>query len=246
MPRTSTFVLATAALLWAVTASAQTTTPIVSNDVGHWINLEYRAGRLAPEIADNPLLVRTLLVVERSLVKIDAHFADRRGSPGCQGLRLPYVRVTSETASTTDADGRTTVFIRPVQLREALDVWVCSSVDQRVVLWDVDGALMILARTRNELGDYPRTLYGLYEVRADDRAKWMRQAVRAESRGNPTRAPRVVTLYLPPGDTQVTRVDEPKLAAFGAEFALPPTMADAMSSQNPVANRLPDPPRRDH
>jgi hypothetical protein len=246
MPRTSTFVLTAAALLCFGIVNAETMTPIVPNDVGHWLNLEYRAGRLAPEIADNPLLVRTLLVVERSLATIDAHFADRRGSPGCQGLRLPYGRLTSETTSTTDASGRITVSVRRVQIRETLDVRVCSSVDQRVVLWDVDGALMILARLRNELGDYPRTLYGLYQVSADEREKWMQRAVRDAARGKATKAPRVVTLYLPPGDAQVVRVDEPKLAAFGAEFALPPTMADAMSSQNPVANRLPDPPRRDH
>ncbi len=245
MPRTSTFVLAAAALLCFGIAGAETMTPIVPNDVGHWLNLEYRAGRLAPEIADNPPLVRTLLVVERSLANIDAHFADRRGSPGCQGLRLAYSRLTSETASTTDADGRTTVFARPVQLHEVLDVRVCSSVDQRVVLWDVDGALMILARSRNEIGDFPRTLYGLYQVRAAERAKWMQRAVRDASRGKATGAPRVVTLYLPPGDTQVIRVDDPKLAAFGAEFALPPTFADTMASQDPVASQQPDPIRRD-
>jgi hypothetical protein len=245
MPRTSTFVLAAAALLCFGIAGADTMTPIVPNDVGHWLNLEYRAGRLAPEIADNPLLVRTLLVVERSLANIDAHFADRRGSPGCQGLRLTYSRLTSETASTTDTDGRTTVFTRPVQLHEVLDVRVCSSVDQRVVLWDVDGALMILARWRNEIGDFPRTLYGLYQVRAAERAKWTQRAVRNASRGKATGAPRVVTLYLPPGDAQVIRFQEPKLAEFGAEFALPPTMAGAMASQDPTVSRPPDPIRTD-
>ena len=50
MKKTSMLALALLALLVNGPVVAETTTPLVPNDVGHWLNLEQRTGRLAPDI----------------------------------------------------------------------------------------------------------------------------------------------------------------------------------------------------
>ena len=141
MRRTSMLALALAVTLWYGHAAAETTTPIVPNDVGHWLNLEHRAGKLAPEIAGNQLVVRTILVVERSLSKIDALLSESRKTSGCHQLLLPYTRITVEQTTEIDDEGSALLSNRKVRLQEKLPVAVCSTIEQRVVFWELDGAL---------------------------------------------------------------------------------------------------------
>ena len=239
MRRTSMLALALAAALWYGHAAAETTTPIVPNDVGHWLNLEHRAGKLAPEIAGNQLVVRTILVVERSLSKIDGVLSESRKTSGCHQLILPYTRITVEQTTEIDDEGGALLSNRKVRRQEKLPVAVCSTIEQRVVFWESDGALMILGRPRNELGAFPRTLYALYQISADDRARWSERRERFATRGKVPKPPRMKTLYLPPGDDQIVRLDDPMVTAFGAEFGLPQITAGTRASEHPTAGQKP-------
>ena len=244
MKRNSILVLALglALSLWLGPAAAGTTTPNVPNDVGHWLNLEQRTGTLAPEIAKSPQLMHSILVVERSLAKIDAHLDAQRGEPRCIGLLLPYVRVTRETSEETDDQGQVTISIRQVRLKENLAARVCTTIELRAVLWEVDDALLILSRPRNQFGGFPKTLYALFHVSAKERAQWAQRA----ALGKNPKAPKLVTLYMPPNiDDPAARRKERLLAAFGPEFALPPDAFGADASKDPTDGWPPDPPRWD-
>ncbi len=240
------FALVVLALLLRGPVAAETTTPLVPNDVGHWLNLEQRTGKLAPEIAENRNLVRTLLVVERSLAKIDAYLSETRQTSGCHQLLVPYARVVMEPVTTINERGDITLSQRKVWLHEKLAIGVCSTIDQRVVYWDEGGAVMILARPRNLMGDFPRTLYGLFQISLEERVRWTERKERLEARGKNVKAPRIETLYLPPGDEQVVRMDDPMVTAFGAEFGLPAITAAELASKQPSTGQWqPDPKRSD-
>jgi hypothetical protein len=226
MPKITSIVAAVfVGLISTVSAAADNTTPIVADDVGHWLNLEYRSGTLAPEIADNPRLVQTLLVVERSLPKIDALLAQRdRGSP-CLDLALPYFRRSRDIVTTHTADGGVTESVRQTRQLETLGVRVCTGVDQRSVVWVFDGALFIVARNRTDSGDFPRTSYSVFEVTADELERTMRRNARLADRGKAVRPPQLIVLYRPPGTEEPVRAQHPLLAFFGAEFSEIPAMA---------------------
>ncbi|MCJ7756487.1 MAG: hypothetical protein MUP13_18150 [Thermoanaerobaculales bacterium] len=228
MPRIVTIVVTVAigVLLAPGAAASNTTCPIVPNNVGHWLNLEYRSGTLAPEIADNPRLALTILVVDRSLAKIDAVAAERdRGSP-CLDLLLPYVRLTHEIATIRGDDGGVTESVRPVRVPEQLDVRVCTGIDRRTVAWVLDDALYLVSRTRAGLGNFPRTYYSIYHVTADELARTLRRNARLTARGKDPRPPQFKTLYRPPGDIEPRRTLDSLFAFFGAEFSQTPILTE--------------------
>jgi hypothetical protein len=131
--------IALAVLLWHGPAAAATTTPLVPNDVGHWLNLEHRTGKLAPQIAGNRHLVQAILVVERSLAKVDAYLTETRRTSGCHQLLLPYARIIREPVSEIDEEGNILLTHRKVRQEAWFPVGVCSSIDQRLVYWESDG-----------------------------------------------------------------------------------------------------------
>jgi hypothetical protein len=234
--------LALVVLLWQGPVAANTTTPLVPYDVGHWLNLEQRTGKLAPEIADSRNLVQNILVVERSLPKIDAYISDSRLTSGCHQLLLPYIRITREPVSEVDAEGNILLTSRKVRQEAWLPVGVCSSIDQRVVYWESDGALIILGRPRNDLGGFARTLYGLFQISADERARWTQRKERLEARGKVPKPPKIDTLYLPPGEHRNLRAEQPMIAPFGAEFGLPAITAGRLASERPTSDERPPEP----
>lgn len=246
MKRTSIIALALVVSLWHGVAAAESTTPIVPHDVGHWMNLEQRAGTLAPEIAGNTEVVRTILVVERSLSRIDAFLAETRRTSGCHQLLLPYTRVTVEPFTEINDKGDILLSNRKVRHQEKLPVDVCSTIDQRLVFWEAAGAVMILSRPRNELGGFPRTLYALLQISADERARWAHRRERLAARGKVPKPPKMKTLYVPPSDHKIVRSDDPMLSAFSAEFGLPQITAGKLASEYPTAgSSLPEPERPD-
>lgn len=242
MKKTSILALAVAAWLLAGAAAAETTTPIVPHDVGHWLNLEFRSGSLAPEISGNRQLVRSILVVERSLAKIDAYLSENDQDSGCYQLLLPYFRIVVEQVSRTDDGGAITLSNRKVRRQEKLPVQVCTTIEQRVVFWESDGAMMILGRPRNDFGGFPRTLYALYQITAEERLRWAERRDRFASRGKVAKPPRVKSLYEPPGDDAIVRVDDPMVSFFGAEFGLPPVTAGKGASEHPISGQHPREP----
>jgi hypothetical protein len=243
MKETSILALAMVALLWHGPASAESTTPIVPHDVGHWLNLEYRSGKLAPEISGNRQLVRTILVVERSLGKIDAYLSENNQNSGCHQLLLPYFRIVVEQVSVTDDDGAITISNRRVRRQESLSVQVCTTIEQRAVFWESDGAMMILGRPRTDYGGFPRTLYALYQITAEERLRWVERRDRYAARGKVAKPPRVKNLYEPPGDDAIIRVDDPMVSFFGAEFGLPQVTAGKGASEHPVSGEHPREPK---
>ena len=244
MRRTSMLALALVLSLWNGPVAGETTTPLVPNDVGHWINLDHRTGKLAPEMAGNPHAIRTVLVVERSLAKIDAYLSENRQMSGCHHLILPYTRIVVEPFSEIDDEGDILLSNRKVQRQEKLAVEVCSTIEQRVVLWETDGALMILGRPRNDYGTFPRTFYGLFQISADERVRWSERSNRLAARGKQPKPPKVTTLYLPPGDDPIIRLNDPMVTAFGAEFGLPEITAGKLASEGATAERPPPEPKR--
>ena len=247
MRRTSILVFALAMLLWQGSATATTTTPLVPNDVGHWLNLEQRTGKLAPEIAGDRLFVQNILVVERSLAKIDTYVTEARLTSGCHQLILPYVRIIREPISEIDAEGNILLTHRKVRQEAWLPVGVCSSIDQRVVYWETAGALIILGRPRNEAGGFPRTLYALFQISAEERARWTKRSERLAARGKTVKPPKIETLYTPPGDQRTLRTEDPMMSPFGDEFWLPKIATGKLASEEPtngVRPREPDLPDR--
>ena len=234
MKRTSMLALALAMLLWQGTATATTTTPLVPHDVGHWLNLEQRTGKLAPEIAGNRYLVQNILVVERSLSKIDAYVTENRLGSGCHQLLLPYVRISREPTSEIDDEGNVLLTHRKVRQEVWLPVAVCSSIDQRVVYWETAGALIILGRPRDDAGGFPRTLYGLFQISSEERARWTERSERLAARGKDSKPPKIETLYLPPGEQQNLRRKNPLLSPFGDEFWLPKIATGKLASEGPT------------
>jgi hypothetical protein len=242
MRKASMLVLALALLLWHGPATATTTTPLVPNDVGHWLNLEHRTGKLAPEIAGNRNLVQTILVVERSLAKMDAYLTDTRLTSGCHQLLLPYVRITREPVSEIDGDGNILLTHRKVRRDAWLPVGVCSSIEQRLVYWESDGALIILGRPRTDAGGFPRTLYALFQISADERVRWTERSERLAARGKVPKPPKVETLYMPLGAQRILRADDPMISPFGAEFGLPKITAGRLASEQPTSGQPPPEP----
>ena len=244
MRRISMLAIALTVTLWHGLAAAESTTPIVPNDVGHWLNLEHRNGKLAPEIAGNKHLVRTILVVERSLPKIDAYLSETRQTSGCQQLLLPYTRIIVESFSEMNDEGDIMLSNRRVRRQEKLPVAVCNTIEQRIVYWEADGALMILGRPRNEVGGFARTLYALFQVSAEERVRWSERSERLAARGKLPKPPHLKTLYVPPGDDQIVRLNDPMVTAFGAEFGLPKIAAGKLASEQPTAGQNPREPNR--
>ena len=233
MKRASIFALALAVWLLQGPVAAETTTPLVPNDVGHWLNLEYRIGKLAPEIAGNRHLVQNILVVERSLAKLDAYLEDNRRVSGCHEMLLPYVKIVREPHSEIKSNGDILITYRKVRHDAWLPVAVCSFVDQRVVLWESNGALVILGRPRNDDGDFPRTVYALYQISLEERAKWTERTQRLAARGKVAKPPRVDVLYMPPGEKTRRTPDSP-LGPFGDEFWLPQIAGSKLASGEPT------------
>ena len=190
MKWTSMFALALALLLWQGPTAATTTTPLVPHDVGHWLNLEQRTGKLAPAISGNRHLVQNILVVERSLSKIDAYINEERLTSGCHQLILPYFKVIREPISEIDDQGNILLTHRKVRQEAWLPVGVCSSVDQRVVYWETAGALIILGRPRDDAGGIPRTLYGLFQISSEERSRWTERSERLAARGKDAKPPK--------------------------------------------------------
>lgn len=242
MKWTSMFALVLALLLWQGTATATTTTPLVPNDVGHWLNLEHRTGKLAPEISGNRYLVQNILVVERSLTKIDAYITESRLTSGCHQLILPYIRIIREPISEIDADGNILLTHRKVRQEAWLPVGVCSSIDQRVVYWETAGALIILGRPRDDAGGFPRTLYALFQISAEERVRWTERSERLAARGKMAKPPKVETLYVPPGEQRTLRTENPLLSPFGDEFWLPKIATGKSASEEPTDGLLPREP----
>jgi hypothetical protein len=242
MKWTSMFALALALLLWQGPADATATTPLVPNDVGHWLNLEHRTGKLAPAISGNRLLVQNILVVERSLPKIDAYVTEARLTSGCHQLILPYFRIIREPISEIDAEGNILLTHRKVREEAWLPVGVCSSIDQRVVYWEMAGALIILGRPRNDAGGFPRTVYALFQISADERARWTERSERLAARGKAAKPPKVEILYAPPGDQKTLRANDPMLSPFGAEFWMPKIATGRLASEKPTDGLLPREP----
>jgi len=242
MRRTSIIVFALAMLLWLGSAAATTTTPLVPHDVGHWLNLEQRTGKLAPEIAGDRLFVQNILVVERSLAKIDTYVTEARLTSGCHQLILPYVRIIREPISEIDAEGNILLTHRKVRQEAWLPVGVCSSIDQRVVYWETAGALIILGRPRDDAGGFPRTLYALFQISAEERARWTERSHRLAARGKIAKPPKVETLYMPPGEQRTLRTENPLLSPFGDEFWLPKIATGKLASEEPTDGLLPREP----
>lgn len=230
--------------LWNGPVAGETTTPLVPNDVGHWINLDHRTGKLAPEMAGNPHAIRTVLVVERSLVKIDAYLSESRQTSGCHQLILPYARIVVEPYAVTDENGDVVLTNRKVRKEDQLAVGVCSTIEQRLVFWETAGALMILGRPRNDFGTFPRTYYALFQIPADERARWSERSERLVARGKVPKPPKVKTLYMPLGDDPVVQLDDPMVSAFGAEFGLPEITAGRLASKQPTEGDPPQEPKR--
>jgi hypothetical protein len=242
MKWTSMFALVLALLLWQGTATATTTTPLVPNDVGHWLNLEHRTGKLAPEISGNRYLVQNILVVERSLTKIDAYITESRLTSGCHQLILPYIRIIREPISEIDAKGNILLTHRKVRQEAWLPVGVCSSIDQRVVYWETTGALIILGRPRDDSGGFPRTLYALFQISAEERVRWTERSERLAARGKMAKPPKVETLYVPPGEQRTLRTENPLMSPFGDEFWLPKIATGKLASEEPTDGLLPREP----
>jgi hypothetical protein len=238
MKRTSMLTLALVVVLWCgLAAAATTTTPLVPNDIGHWLNLEQRTGKLAPEIADNPIFVQTILVVERSLAKLDSYLTDTRMTSGCHELLLPYVRITREPYSALGEDGDILVTNRAVRREAWLPVGVCSSVDQRAVYWELDGALIVLGRPRTEAGGFHRTVYALFRISAEERLRWAQRSERLVARGKDPKPPKIETLYMPPGVEHLMRTNDREISPFGAEFGLPTITAGNLASERPTTGQ---------
>jgi hypothetical protein len=244
MRRTSILVIALASLLWQSPVAAETTTPLVPHDVGHWLNLEQRTGKLAPEIAGNRHLIQNILVVERSLKKIDAYLTETRRTSGCHQLLLPYVRITREPVAEVDDEGNILLTHQKVRHEAWLPAGVCSSIDQRVVYWETAGALIILGRPRNDAGGFPRTLYALFQISAEERARWTERSERLAARGKIAKPPKVETLYTPPGEQRTLRTENPMLSPFGDEFWLPKIATGKLASEEPTDGLLPPEPGR--
>jgi hypothetical protein len=242
MRRTSIIVIALASLLWQSPAAAETTTPLVPYDVGHWLNLEQRTGKLAPEIAENRHFVQNILVVERSLIKIDAYLAETRRTSGCHDLLLPYIRVVREPVSEIDDEGNILLTHRKVREEAWLPVGVCSSIDQRLVYWETAGALIILGRPRDDTGAFPRTLYALFQISAEERVRWTERTERLAARGKVAKPPTVETLYMPPGEQRTLRGENQLLNPFGEEFWLPKIATGKLASEEPTDGLLPREP----
>jgi hypothetical protein len=234
--------IALAVLLWHGPAAAATTTPLVPNDVGHWLNLEHRTGKLAPQIAGNRHLVQAILVVERSLAKVDAYLTETRRTSGCHQLLLPYARIIREPVSEIDEEGNILLTHRNVRQEAWLPVAVCSSIDQRLVYWESDGALILLGRPRNDAGGFPRTLYALFQISAEERARWSLRSERLAARGKVPKPPKVETLHMPPGVQPILRTDHPMISPFGAEFGLPAITAGRLASGEPFSGQPPSNP----
>jgi len=242
MRRTSIIVIALASLLWQSPAAAETTTPLVPYDVGHWLNLEQRTGKLAPEIVGNRHFVQNILVVERSLTRIDAYVTEMRKTSGCHELLLPYVRITREPVSEIDDEGNILLTHRKVRQEAWLPVGVCSSIDQRLVYWEAAGALVILGRPRDDAGGFARTLYALFQISAEERVRWSERSERLAARGKTPKPPRVETLYMPPGEQRTLRKEGTMLSPFGPEFGLPRIAAGKLASEEPTDGLLPPDP----
>ena len=242
MKWTSMFALVLALLFWQGSAAATTTTPLVPHDVGHWLNLEQRTGKLAPEISGNRHLVQSILVVERSLSKIDAYINQGRLTSGCHQLLLPYLRIIREPSAEIDDEGNILLTHRKVRQDAWLPVGVCSSIDQRVVYWETAGALIILGRPRNEAGGFPRTLYALFQISAEERARWTERNERLAARGKTLKPPKIETLYSPPGDQRKLRTEDPMMSPFGDEFWLPKIATGKLASEEPTEGLLPREP----
>ena len=238
MRRTSIFALVLAAWLWQGPAAAETTTPLVPNDVGHWLNLEYRIGKLAPEIAGNRHLVQNILVVERSLAKLDAYLEETRRVSGCHEMLLPYVRVVREPYSQIDSNGDILITHRKVRHEAWLPIGVCSSIEQRVVFWESNGALIVLGRPRNDDGGFPRTVYGLFQISNAERVRWTERNERLAARGKLPKPPRIDVLYLPPGE-KTRRTPDLSLSPFGDEFWLPNIAGGRLASEQPTTGEPP-------
>ena len=171
MKWTSMFALALALLLWQGPADATATTPLVPNDVGHWLNLEHRTGKLAPAISGNRLLVQNILVVERSLPKIDAYVTEARLTSGCHQLILPYFRIIREPISEIDAEGN--ILFRkqrsayPEQLAAGLfDNLRKASDENRLITADFNGETASIRGTRLDDWVYLFALYPESELLA--------------------------------------------------------------------------------
>ncbi len=227
-------VVAVAAVLSAGQTIADTTTPIVPNRIGHWLNLEYRSGTLAPEIAENPRLIETILVVERSFAKIDAVLTQIQAEAGCLQLDLPYLRIRHETVQQETVDGTVSATTREVRLRETLTVKVCSNGLLRLVVWELDGDLFIVTRPRNETGNFSLTLYVVQQIAAEERERTARRNARLVARNKEPKLPSVKTLYLPPIAVPERRAANPFLLIVGAEFRSPPSLTHAQGGQCPT------------
>ena len=234
MRRTTIIVFAVAAMLSAGQAIADTTTPIVPNRIGHWLNLEYRSGTLAPEIAENPRLIETILVVERSFAKIDTFLSVHHAEAGCLQLDLPYFRIRHETVQQETADGTVIATTREVRLPETLTVRVCSNGVQRLVVWELNRDLFIVTRPRNETGNFSLTLYLVQQIAAEERERTARRNARLVARNKEPRLPSVKTLYLPAFAVPERRAANPFLLVFGAEFRSPPPLTRAQGDQCPT------------
>ena len=242
MRRTSMLVLALVVLLWNGPAESTTTTPLVPHDVGHWLNLEHRTGKLAPDIAGDRLLVQAILVVEKSLAKVDSYLTETRLTSGCHQLLLPYARIVREPVSEVDAEGNILLTHRKVRQEAWLPVGVCSSIEQRVVYWESKGALIILGRPRNDAGEFPRTVYALFRISAEERQRWTIRSERLAARGKVPKPPKVETLYMPAGDQPIVRNKDPMIGPFGAEFGLPTITGGRHTSDEPTSGLLPPEP----
>jgi hypothetical protein len=222
MNRILTITIATVVTLCAGHAAAGTNTPLVADHIGHWLNLDYRTGDLAPEIANSPRLIESILVVERSLEKVDTLLRERKTGGECLQLGLPYIRVKYTTAHEQNANGITVATTRKVRLREVLTVQVCSGVAQRSLIWELDGDLIIVTRPRLETGVFSRTLYFVHQITAEERLRTIQRNARLAARNRDPKPPHAKMLYAPPIFSSEARVTDPKLLAFGAEFSSPP------------------------
>jgi hypothetical protein len=224
MNRTLTITVATVVTLFAGHAAAGTNTPLVADHIGHWLNLEYRTGDLAPEIANSPRLIESILVIERSLEKVDTLLRERKTGGECLQLGLPYIRVKYKTSHEQNANGITVATTNKVRLREVLTVQVCSGVAQRSLIWELDGDLIIVTRPRLDTGAFSRTLYFVHQITAEERLRTGKRNARLAARNRDPKPPHAKMLYAPPIFNSEVRVTDPKLLAFGAEFSSPPAV----------------------
>jgi hypothetical protein len=102
------------------------------------------------------------------------------------------------------------------------------------VYWETAGALIILGRPRNDAGGFPRTLYALFQISAEERARWAERSERLAARGKVAKLPKVEALYVPPGDQQLLRRENPLLSPFGNEFWLPKIATGKLASEEPT------------